>query len=144
MLLPGLEDVAEPTLPTAADLAPTIPSASDVSRAAASSGPVVASYEVRASDLDQIQEFLYRGRQKQALKFALDRRMWGHAFLIASAIDKESWQEAVSDFLKAELSAADGSDSNGRESLRVAYRMFSGQGHAAGKITFTESHHPCR
>jgi hypothetical protein len=132
ILLPDMGDVGESSLPTAADLAPTRPPITP-----AASGDVVATYEVRTSDLDQIQEYLLRGQRKRALEFALDRRMWSHAFLIASAIDKESWQGAVTEFLRAEL--AEGGDSNGRESLKAAYHMFSGQGQAAGSLAHSVS-----
>ena len=93
-----------------------------------------------ASHLDKIQDFLLRGQRKQAYHYALDKKLWAHAMVISSSIDKDAWKEVVNEFLKSELGAQDTSHSmplmNGREGLRVAYSLFSGQGAAAGKNHF--------
>jgi hypothetical protein len=98
---------------------------------------------LRPSALDKIQDFLVRGERQKAYHFALDEKLWAHAMVISSSIDKEAWQEVVREFLKSELGAkvdpnqtfTVGSNppikTNGREGLRVAYSLFSGQGAAA-------------
>jgi COPII coat assembly protein SEC16 len=104
---------------------------------------------LRPSNLDKIQEFLLRGDRQSAYHYALDEKLWAHAMVIASSIDKEAWKEAVNEFLKSDLGAREDtsrvsqtnssetvSKINGRESLRVAYSMFSGQGAAAGVFSF--------
>ncbi|KAG1756748.1 Sec23-binding domain of Sec16-domain-containing protein [Suillus paluster] len=97
------------------------------------------------SALDKIQEFLVRGERRQAYHYALDEKLWAHAMVIASSIDKEAWKDVVTEFLKGELGVHDtqrtafigrGKEqvpppSNGREWLRVVYSLFSGQGPAA-------------
>lgn len=107
---------------------------------------------LRPSNLDKIQEFLLRGERQKAYHYALDERLWAHAMIIASSIDKEAWKEVVGEFVKNELgtkgnasrstaymrSAPVGDPStqlNGRESLRVAYSLFSGQGATAGAFS---------
>jgi hypothetical protein len=98
---------------------------------------------VRAGALDKIEEFLLRGERRQACHYALDEKLWAHAMVIASSIDKEAWKEAVSEFIRADLGVKgeasfalpgrnDSPATNGRESLRMAYSLFSGQGAAAG------------
>jgi COPII coat assembly protein SEC16 len=101
---------------------------------------------LRPSTLDRIQEFLLRGERRKAYHYALDQKLWAHAMVIASSIDKEAWQEVVNEFVRTELGrkseviqdsafgrgASGSSITNGRESLRVAYSMFSGQGAASG------------
>lgn len=101
---------------------------------------------LRAAALDKIEEFLLRGERRQAYHYALDEKLWAHAMVIASSIDKEAWKEVVSEFIRAELGVkgdssfalpgrpdAQGSSVNGREGLRMAYSLFSGQGAAAGR-----------
>ncbi|KAJ3725933.1 Sec23-binding domain of Sec16-domain-containing protein [Lentinula raphanica] len=86
---------------------------------------------LRPSTLDKIEEFLLRGERRQAYHYALDQKLWSHAMIIASGIDKEAWQEVVNEFLKTELgprSVPSMGVSNGRESLRVVYSLLSGQG----------------
>ncbi|THU91134.1 hypothetical protein K435DRAFT_674707 [Dendrothele bispora CBS 962.96] len=87
-------------------------------------------YSIRPSALEKIQDFLLRGQRRQAYHYALDQKLWAHAMVIASGIDKEAWQEAVNEFVKTELGSVRG-QSSGRESLRVAYGLMSGQGAAA-------------
>jgi hypothetical protein len=113
-----------------------------------SSETPIAVSTLRPSALTKIQEFLLRGERRQAYHFALDEKLWAHAMVIASSIDKEAWKEVVNEFLRTELGMKDDNRRlpalpkanelssramNGREWLRVAYSLFSGQGPAAGK-----------
>ena len=104
---------------------------------------------LKPSALEKIQEFLIRGERRQACHYALDEKLWAHAMVIASSIDRDAWQEAVKEFIRSELGSKDAQDekartndsrrgslltpkSDGRESLRVAYSLFAGQGATSG------------
>ena len=92
-----------------------------------------------------------RGEKREAYQFALSEKMWAHAMIIASSIDKDAWKEVVNEFIKAEMGPKDaavpsaaqssrGKESlasvfSGRESLRVAYSLFAGQGAASGLLS---------
>jgi hypothetical protein len=106
---------------------------------------------LKPSALEKIQEFLIRGERRQACHYALDEKLWAHAMVIASSIDRDAWQEAVKEFIRTELGPEDAEDdkprsnnprrgslltpaSNGRESLRAAYSLFAGQGATSGNI----------
>lgn len=98
-------------------------------------------YQVKPSALDKLQGLLLRGERKLAYRHALDEKLWAHAMLISSSMDKESWKEVVGEFIRTELGVdavrAKSEPSNGRESLRVAYSLFAGHGAAAGTcLTF--------
>jgi hypothetical protein len=107
---------------------------------------------LRGTALDKIEEFLSRGERRQAYHYALDEKLWAHAMVIASSIDKEAWKEVVNEFIRADLEVkGDGalampghtvSSVNGREGLRMAYSMFSGQGASAGTVMITPLHTP--
>ncbi|KAI0748222.1 Sec23-binding domain of Sec16-domain-containing protein [Daedaleopsis nitida] len=90
---------------------------------------------VRSSQLDKIQELLAQGDRRGACHYAADEKLWQHALLIASSIDKECWKEVVTEWIRAELvtndSQAQGDVTNGRESLRVAYSLLGGNGASA-------------
>ncbi|KAG8961249.1 hypothetical protein FRC03_005597 [Tulasnella sp. 419] len=92
----------------------------------------IASYTVTSSSLDKIQELILRGERRSAYRYALDHRMWAHAMLISSSVDKEAWKEVASEFIKTELGIDvgknNGAVTNGRESLRVGYSLFAGNG----------------
>ncbi|GLB34938.1 putative involved in the initiation of assembly of the COPII coat required for the formation of transport vesicles from the endoplasmic reticulum (ER) and the selection of cargo molecules [Lyophyllum shimeji] len=101
-----------------------------------SQGTTISVTTLRSSALDKIQDFLLRGERRQAYHYALDEKLWAHAMVIASSIDKEAWKEVVGEFLRTELGDAQSGDRpstqpNGRESLRTAYSLFSGQGAAS-------------
>ncbi|OSX65080.1 hypothetical protein POSPLADRAFT_1135296, partial [Postia placenta MAD-698-R-SB12] len=107
----------------------------------------VAVHTVRASNLDKIQDFLLRGDRRAACHYASDEKLWAHAMVIASSIDKDTWKEVVTEFVRTELttnrhvsSVAEGSRAtpNGREPLRVAYSLFAGQ----GPVSIQELVHP--
>jgi hypothetical protein len=88
---------------------------------------------LHASSLNKIQEFLLLGERRKAYYYALDEGLWSHAMVIASSIDKEAWKEVVQEFIRHELGPREpASSTSGRESLRMAYSLFSGQGAAAG------------
>ncbi|KAG8802519.1 hypothetical protein FRC17_006397, partial [Serendipita sp. 399] len=102
---------------------------------------VTATYQTKASSLEKIQEHLLHGERKQAYRLALDERLWAHALLISRDLDEESWSEAAHEFIRIELSSqSTGYDphssnpSDGRESLRLAYGLFAGDGPAALKL----------
>ena len=98
--------------------------------------------------MERIQELLIRGERRQACHYALDEKLWAHAMVIASSIDRDAWQEVVKEFIRAELGPGDVKDgakindprqgplptpaSDGHESLRVAYSLFAGQGATSG------------
>ncbi|THG99767.1 hypothetical protein EW026_g2634 [Hermanssonia centrifuga] len=142
-LLPELaaSDKAEDNLTTPAlgfaHIAESRPGYSD------SSDTAVSIHTLRTSHLDKIQQLLLRGERRAAYQYAADEKLWAHAMVISSSIDKEAWKEVVNEFVRAEmasnspsLGAASSAEShaiaaNGREPLRVAYSLFAGHGSAA-------------
>lgn len=112
---------------------------------------------LKPSALEKIQEFLIRGERRQACHYALDEKLWAHAMVIASSVDRDAWQEVVKEFIRAELGSKDVKDdktrlndprpgslptpaSDGRESLRVAYGLFAGQGAASGMCAYPRAY----
>ncbi|KZT09428.1 uncharacterized protein LAESUDRAFT_735142 [Laetiporus sulphureus 93-53] len=104
----------------------------------------MAVHTLKPSNLDKIQEYLLRGDRRAACHYASDEKLWAHAMVIASSIDKETWKEVVTEFVRTELASTDSRSvtqtsipgekarlSDGRESLRVAYSLFSGKGPAS-------------
>ncbi|KZS99244.1 hypothetical protein SISNIDRAFT_448107 [Sistotremastrum niveocremeum HHB9708] len=143
-LVPSLKDVS---LASASEkekgqpvfTAPLAPSLSSQSLTQSLEKPLL-TYHLKSSALSQLQNFLLLGERRQALHFALDEKLWSHALLIASSLDKDAWNEAVKEFIHAELCLSEASltgmirtstGANGREGLRVAYGLLAGQGPAA-------------
>ncbi|OSC99056.1 hypothetical protein PYCCODRAFT_1438667 [Trametes coccinea BRFM310] len=93
----------------------------------------VATTVLRSSHLDKIQTLLAMGDRRGACHYAADEKLWSHALVIASSIDKETWKDVVTEWIRAELASngAQGQGDEGREALRVAYSLFGGNGAAA-------------
>ena len=120
-------DISDADLPTASQLAFTAP----ITPHATGSDAPFATYSVTPSNLDKITGFLLRGERRKAVKYALDHKLWAHAFVISSCVDTDCWKDVVMEFLRSELTpSAEGSagGANGREGMRVAYSMFAGLG----------------
>ncbi|KAK4701487.1 COPII coat assembly protein SEC16, partial [Phenoliferia sp. Uapishka_3] len=123
----AVPDVPDTDLPLASELAFTAPMAIPATGVDAP----FTTYTVTSSNLDKITEFLLRGERRRAVKYALDHKLWAHAFVISSCVDTDCWKDVVAEFLRSELAPpVGGADptSNGREGLRVAYSMFAGLG----------------
>lgn len=126
-------DVSDRDLPLASELAAAAPLTPFT---AVSSNAPFTTYAVTPSNLDMITEFLLRGERRKAVKYALDHKLWAHAFVISSCVDTDCWKEVVAEFLRSELvPPIDGSSPglDGREGLRVAYSMFAGLGGDSGE-----------
>jgi hypothetical protein len=104
---------------------------------------------VKASALDTIQGLLAKGDRRAAYRYALDEQLWAHAMVIASSVDKEAWKEVVNEFIRSELNTQGVTDSTGpdatasgagREPLKVAYSLYSGQGAASSTCVVQPSH----
>ena len=95
-------------------------------------------YGVSASDLDEMSSLLLRGERREAVRYALDHKMWAHAFIIASCVDTDCWMDVTVEFLRSELTPSssnpNGGGGEGREALRVAYSMFAGLGAESSKL----------
>ncbi|KAH9997260.1 Sec23-binding domain of Sec16-domain-containing protein [Russula vinacea] len=144
VLVPRLGDVSGLEQSTAPKTTPySFDSAASSSLSLSAFDPhdrVLSVQTVKASALDTIQGLLAQGDRRAAYRFALDERLWAHAMVIASSIDKEAWKEVVNEFIRSELNTQNVADSTGpdatasgtgREPLKVAYSLYSGQGAAS-------------
>lgn len=135
----GLKTAVSLGFPRVGDSHPSLPT---LNHDASGESPITVN-TLRASNLDRIQDLLVRGERRAAFQYAADEKLWAHAMVIASSIDKDSWKEVVSEFVRAELTNTPSISGNpklpaleGREPLKVAYSLFAGQGAAAGATVY--------
>ncbi|MCO5599776.1 hypothetical protein L7F22_053883 [Adiantum nelumboides] len=81
---------------------------------------VVASQEDRKV-LREVEHCLIRGQRREAVTLAKDNKLWTHAVIIASGMDKDTWQDVVRSFMDETL------DDRSDQTLKTAYGLFSGQ-----------------
>ncbi|KAJ3551916.1 hypothetical protein NM688_g4435 [Phlebia brevispora] len=144
-LVPGLDLSADTSVESFKTPALGFTHASDVaSQSADANDSTIVSHTLRASHLEKIQQLLLRGDRRGAYQYAADEKLWAHAMILASSIDKEAWKEVVTEFVRTELAGQEGAlvssagslgegqvVATGREPLKVAYSLFAGHGSAA-------------
>jgi hypothetical protein len=103
------------------------------------SDSVLQTYTLRASFLDRMQELILAGERREAVQLAMKEQMWAHALTIASCVDKDLWRTVVDEFMQHEFAedaprdGLPGGTASDRQSLRVAYSLFSGQAPTASE-----------
>ena len=84
-----------------------------------------ASSQPDAADLrsvDSVRNSLVDGDREKAVWNAVDNRLWGHAMIIASTLDKSVWKQVVQEFVRREVR----SSTSNTESLAALYEIFAG------------------
>ena len=73
-------------------------------------------------DIETLRRILLQGEREKAVWHALDRRLWAHAMLISSTLDKNVWKQVLQEFIRQEVKTiGDNSDS-----LAALYQIFAG------------------
>ncbi|KAL4738541.1 Sec23-binding domain of Sec16-domain-containing protein [Aspergillus similis] len=75
-----------------------------------------------SKSLSSIRNNLIIGEREKAVWNAADNRLWGHAMIIASTLDKSIWKQVVQEFVRREVRSTSGNS----ESLAALYEIFAG------------------
>ncbi|KAL8820996.1 MAG: hypothetical protein Q9191_007402 [Dirinaria sp. TL-2023a] len=73
-------------------------------------------------DVDTLRKILIQGEREKAVWHALDKRLWAHAMLISSTMDKTIWKQVLQEFIRQEVK----SSGRNTESLAALYQIFAG------------------
>ena len=87
--------------------------------------PRGASLKVESMDpmaMQTIRKYLLRGARQEAVWYAVDKRLWSHAILIATTLNRDVWRQVVQEFVKHEVKPA----GENTESLSALYEIFGG------------------
>lgn len=77
---------------------------------------------VDSSTVDQIRRHLLTGDREKAVWAAADKRMWGHALLIANALAPELYKQVAQEFVKKEVNFP----GHNNESMAALYEVLAG------------------
>ncbi|KAK3956066.1 Sec23-binding domain of Sec16-domain-containing protein [Pseudoneurospora amorphoporcata] len=77
---------------------------------------------VDSSAVEQIRNHLVSGDSEKAVWAAVDKRLWGHAFLLANALNPDLYKRVAQEFVKNEVN----STGHNNESLAALYDVLSG------------------
>ncbi|KAK5108803.1 hypothetical protein LTR62_007777 [Meristemomyces frigidus] len=75
--------------------------------------------------LEQIRQALLEGQRERAVWLAEEKKLWGHAMLLASTLGPDIWKQIVQSFVRSQVQ---GSGDPGARSLAAAYQVFAGNG----------------
>ncbi|KAL8661906.1 MAG: hypothetical protein Q9202_005188 [Teloschistes flavicans] len=72
--------------------------------------------------MESIRRLLLRGEREKAVWQAVDRRMWAHAMVLASTLERSIWRQVLHEFTRLEVRPF----GNNSESLAALYEVFAG------------------
>ncbi|KAF2770737.1 hypothetical protein EJ03DRAFT_269956, partial [Teratosphaeria nubilosa] len=114
---PKIEDeVRKILLPDLAEISQVVDLQSPVTASAISADPV------DKTVLLQLRQALLEGQRERAVWLAEEKKLWGHAMLIASTIGPEIWKQIIQSFVRSQVKIV-GSDAR---SLAALYQIFAG------------------
>ena len=85
----------------------------------------IATYNLTTDFLRSMKSLLMQGDRQNAIRKAIDQKMWGHALLIASSVNQIVWRETVEQFIRSELRDTGTKDF---DNLRFLYGVLGGEG----------------
>jgi hypothetical protein len=83
---------------------------------------------INSSEIENIKNCLLQGDRPGACKIAVNNKLWAHALIIASYINKETYKDVVNSFIKSELQGENDSQRSSFQSIKVLYSLFAGMG----------------
>lgn len=77
---------------------------------------------ISSEGLERIRQHLTLGNREEAVWQAVDNRLWGHAMLLSSTLDRSIWKQVVQEFVRRDVRSLDGNT----EPLSTLYEIFAG------------------
>ena len=87
-----------------------------------SAAVTVQSEPTNAVGLERIRTNLLAGDREKAVWEAVDSRLWGHAMLLSSTLDKSVWKQVAQEFIRREVRSV----GENNESLAAFYEVLAG------------------
>ena len=72
--------------------------------------------------VERIRKMLLYGEREKAVWHAVDNRLWAHALLLSSTLDKDTWKQVSQEFVRQEIKTS----GENAESLAAVYQIFAG------------------
>lgn len=72
--------------------------------------------------IDSVRKSLLHGEREKAVWTAVESRLWAHAMLLSSTLDKSVWKQVAHEFIRQEVKAIGAN----AESLAALYEIFAG------------------
>ncbi|KAF2746712.1 hypothetical protein M011DRAFT_403945, partial [Sporormia fimetaria CBS 119925] len=100
----------------------SIPIAADLVGGMAKSQTTAQPEPIDPKAVEELRSLLTKGDREKAVWHAVDQRLWGHAMLLSSTLDKNVWRQVVQEFVQKEVKKAGPNN----QALAVLYEIFAG------------------
>lgn len=77
---------------------------------------------VKSEAMEDLRKLLLHGEREKAVWHAVDNRLWAHAMLLASTLEKSVWKQVSQEFVHQEVKTF----GNNTKSLAALYQVFAG------------------
>ncbi|PLB49400.1 hypothetical protein P170DRAFT_436981 [Aspergillus steynii IBT 23096] len=77
---------------------------------------------IDTQSLESLRSSLLMGDREKAVWTAVDHRLWGHAMIVASTLDKSVWKQVAQEFVRREVRSA----TSNTEPIAALYEIFAG------------------
>ena len=78
--------------------------------------------DVKTEAVEDLRKILLHGEREKAVWHAVDNRLWGHAMILSSTLDRSVWRQVSQEFVRQEVKTF----GENTESLAALYQIFAG------------------
>lgn len=118
----AVREILSPNLASKGPGSPLLNTGADFGSLAASSAAATRADAVDPSSIEELRNYLLSGDREKAVWAAADKRLWGHALLIANTVSQDLYKKVTQEFVKKEVN----SPGHNNESLAALYEVLSG------------------
>ncbi|KAI9759234.1 MAG: vesicle coat component, partial [Candelina submexicana] len=108
--------------PEAAEYQPQYATGADSMGISKTIGSSMRAEPVDAQAVEELRQSMLKGDRERAVWHAVDKRLWAHAMLISSTLNKQIWKQVIQEFVRQEVKNI----GDNTESLAALYEIFAG------------------
>ncbi|KAB5545701.1 Sec23-binding domain of Sec16-domain-containing protein [Coniochaeta sp. 2T2.1] len=118
----AVREILSPDLALQGPSSPLLTTGANIGSLAASGAIKMHADAVDPSSIEELRNYLLTGDREKAVWAAADKRLWGHAMLIANTVSQDLYKKVTQEFVKKEVN----SPGHNNESLAALYEVLSG------------------
>jgi hypothetical protein len=118
----AVREILSPNLTSQGPGSPLLTTGANIGSLATSGATKMHADAVDPSSIEELRNYLLAGDREKAVWAAADKRLWGHAMLIANTVSQDLYKKVTQEFVKKEVN----SPGYNNESLAALYEVLSG------------------
>lgn len=118
----AVRGVLSPNLASNGPGSPLLNTGAELGSLGASGAAAMRADAVDPASIEELRNYLLSGDREKAVWAAADKRLWGHALLVANTVSQDLYKKVTQEFVKKEVN----SPGHNNESLAALYEVLSG------------------